>query len=81
MSYWPSAFVTSAARKIPSGRPSAAPIRAVITLSCRIIRRVWRRVIPTARSIPSSRVRSKTDSASVFTIPKRLMITESASRT
>jgi hypothetical protein len=69
------------ARKIPSGSPSAAPISAVITLSCRIIRRACRRVIPTARSIPSSRVRSKTERTSVFTIPNRLMITERASRT
>ena len=66
---------------MPSGSPSAAPISAVITLSCRIIRRVCRRVIPTARSIPSSRVRSKTASTSVFTIPNRDTITESASRT
>ena len=65
--------------KMPSGR-LAAPISAVITLragSCA----GSAGVIPTARSIPSSRVRSKTDSASVFTIPKRLMITERASRT
>ena len=66
---------------MPSGSPSAAPISAVITLSCRTIRRTCRRVIPTARSIPSSRVRSKTESTSVLTIPKRLTITESASRT
>ena len=38
-------------------------------LSRRIIRRTCRRVIPTARSIPSSRVRSKTESTSVFTMP------------
>ena len=67
--------------KKPSPIPSAAPISAVITLSCRIMRRTWRRVIPTARSIPSSRVRSKTVSTSVLTIPKREMITESASST
>jgi len=45
------------------------------------MRRTCRRVMPTARSIPSSRVRSKTESASVLTIPNRLTITESASRT
>ena len=61
--------------------PRVPPISAVITLSCRIIRRIWRRVIPIARSIPSSRVRSKTVSTSVFTIPKRLTITDSASST
>ena len=31
---------------------------AVMMLSWRIIRRTWRRVIPIARSIPISRVRS-----------------------
>ena len=61
--------------------PSTPPISAVITLSCRIMRRTWRRVIPIARSIPSSRVRSKTVSTSVLTIPNRLTITESASST
>ena len=76
-----SAFVTSAARNIPSGSPSAAPMRAVITLSCRIIRRTWSRVIPTALSIPSSRVRSKTLRTSVLIIPKMLTITDRASRT
>ena len=50
-------------------------------LSWRIIRRAWRRVIPIVRSIPSSRVRSKTDSTSVLTIPKRLTRTEKASST
>ncbi len=50
-------------------------------LSCRIIRRTWRRVIPTARSIPISRVRSNTVSTSVFTIPNRLMMIESESST
>ena len=48
-SYSDSACVTSSARKIPSGNPSAAPIRAVITLSCRTMRRTWRLVMPTAR--------------------------------
>ena len=71
----------TAARKMPSGRPRPAPISAVITLSWRIMRRTWRRVMPTARSIPSSRVRSKTERTSVLTMPKRLTITESASST
>ena len=51
-----------------------APISAVITLSWRIIRRTWRRVMPIARSIPISRVRSNTVRTSVFTIPNRLTI-------
>ena len=54
---------------------------AVITLSCRTMRRAWRCVMPTARSIPSSRVRSYTERTSVLTIPKMLTITERASRT
>ena len=66
---------------IPSAIPSTPPISDVITLSCRIIRRTWRRVIPIARSIPISRVRSKTVRTSVFTIPNRLTITDSASST
>ena len=52
----------------------------MITDSCRIMRRVCRRVIPTARSMPISRVRSKTVRISVFTIPKRLTMIESVSR-
>ena len=68
-------------RKIPSGMPSAAPISAVMTLSWRIIRLACGRVIPTARSIPSSRVRSKTERTSVLTIPNRLTTTEKASST
>jgi hypothetical protein len=66
---------------MPRMIPSTPPISDVITLSCLIIRRTCRRVIPIARSIPSSRVRSKTVSTSVFTIPKTLTITERASRT
>src|SRR5512132_3895878 len=80
-SYWPRACTISAARKTPSGSPRAAPISAVMMLSWRIIRRTWRRVIPTARSIPSSRVRSKTESTSVLMIPKMLTTTESARST
>ena len=45
------------------------------------MRRAWRRVIPTARSIPSSRVRSWTASTSVLTMPNTLITTERASRT
>ena len=73
--------MSSAPSTTPRMIPSTPPISAVITLSWRIIRRTWRRVIPIARSIPSSRVRSKTVSTSVFTIPKRLTTTESASST
>jgi hypothetical protein len=53
----------------------------VITLSCRIIRRACRRDMPIARSMPSSRVRSKTESTSVLTMPNRLTTAEKASGT
>ena len=71
----------SAASSTPSGIPNAAPSSAVITLSWRIMRRTWRRLIPTARSIPSSRVRSNTVSTSVLTIPNRLTTIDSDSST
>ena len=54
---------------------------AVITLSWRIMRRAWRRVMPIVRSIPISRVRSNTESTIVLTIPNRLTITEKPSST
>ena len=69
------------ARTIPSAMPSTPPISAVMSDSRRTIWRIWRRVAPIARSIPSSRVRSKTESTSVLTIPKSDTITESASST
>ena len=50
-------------------------------LSSAIIHLTCQRVVPTARSMPISRVRSNTVSTSVFTIPNRLTITESASST
>ena len=80
-SWSPSARVASAARSTPSPIPSAAPISAVMTLSWRIMRRACRRVMPIARSMPSSRVRSNTESTSVFTIPNRLTTTENPSST
>ena len=61
--------------------PSTPPITAVITLSYRIMLRTCRLVIPIARSIPISRVRSKTVRSNVLTIPNRLTITDSASST
>ena len=73
------AAVVITARNNPTAIPSVAPIRAVTMLSCLIIRRTWRRVMPIARSIPSSRVRSKTESTSVLMTPNRLTITDSPS--
>ena len=73
--------ISKAARTMPRAIPITAPISAVMTLSWRIIRRTCRRVIPIARSMPISRVRSKTVRTSVFTIPKRLTMTDRASST
>jgi hypothetical protein len=55
------------------------PCRAMITDSQRIVLRSWRRVIPTARITPSSRVRSKIDNASVLPMPIRAMTIARAS--
>ena len=61
--------------------PTTAPSRAMMTASERIIDFTWRRFIPTARSRPISRVRSKTESISVLTIPIRAITIASASST
>ena len=61
--------------------PVRAPSSAVMMLSWRTMRRIWRRVMPTARSIPSSRVRSKVESTSVLTMPNSDTITARASST
>ena len=58
----------------PSTIPRIAPIPAVITDSIVTILHTCIRLMPTARSIPSSRVRSSIDSASVFTIPSSATI-------
>src|SRR5262249_20501670 len=50
----------------PTVRPRTVPCRATITDSQRIVPRSCRRVMPTARITPSSRVRSKIDRASVL---------------
>ena len=50
-------------------------------LSWRIMRRTCRRVMPIARNIPISRVRSYTDSTRVLIIPKMLTNTASVSMT
>ena len=65
---------------VPMMIPMMAPKMARITASDRIIARTWRRRMPTARSRPISRVRSNTDSMSVFTIPISAMITARPSR-
>ena len=64
----------------PTTRPSSPPKVQMSTDSVRIIRLTCLRAIPTARSRPSSRVRSITDSASVLITPRRAMRTDSPSR-
>ena len=66
---------------IPRPAPLRAPISEITTDSQRTIARTWPRVMPTARSRPSSRVRSKTDSARVLTMPSRAIMTASSSIT
>ena len=59
--------------------PMTAPKTDRITDSERIMARIWRRRMPTARSSPISWVRSKTESIRVLTMPIRAMSTASAS--
>jgi hypothetical protein len=65
---------------MPTTIPMIAPKMARMTASDLIMVRTWRRRMPTARSRPISRVRSKTDSMSVLTIPISAMSTARASR-
>src|SRR6266702_2568504 len=67
-------------KNTPTAMPRIAPSTEMITASQRIIDRTWARVAPTARSRPSSRTRSNTDRASVFTIPNSAMMIANASR-
>src|SRR6266568_1002862 len=67
-------------KNTPTAMPRVAPSTEMITASQRIIDRTWARVAPTSRSRPSSRTRSNTDRASVFTIPNSAMMIANASR-
>ena len=49
-----SAFTIAQANTTPMTRPSSVPSRAMMTDSHRTLDRSWRRVMPTARSRPSS---------------------------
>ena len=66
-------------RPVPTMMPMTAPKTARITDSERIMARIWRRFMPTARRSPISWVRSNTDSMRVLTIPIRAMSTARAS--
>ncbi len=76
-----SAFDSASPMPIPSAAPLMAPISEITTDSQRTMARTWLRVMPTARSRPSSRVRSKTESARVLTMPSRAIMTASSSIT
>ena len=79
---WSASAVTSAQpKKTPISRPSTVPCRAMITDSQRMTDFSWLLVIPTARNSPSSRVRSKMDSASVLPMPSRAMTIANPSST
>ena len=66
---------------LPRITPPAVPNTAMITDSHRIMPRTCARVCPSARSSPSSRVRSWMDSDSVLTTPISAMTMASASIT
>jgi hypothetical protein len=68
------------AKTTPMPRPMIVPRMAMIIDSPMIVLRSWRRDMPTARSRPSSRVRSSTDSDRVLAMPIRAMITARPSR-
>ena len=65
---------------VPITMPIMAPKMASITDSDRTMARTWRRLMPTARRRPISRVRSNTDNISVLTMPIRAINTAKASK-
>ena len=69
-----SAFTIAHPNTTPMTRPRNVPSRAMITDSQRTLERSWRRVMPTARSSPSSWRRSMIDSPSVLAMPNRAMM-------
>ena len=64
-----SACCSAHPKNTPITTPNSAPKMAMMTASQRIMRLTCVRLMPTARSRPSSRVRSKIDSPSVFAMP------------
>ena len=65
---------------VPTTAPTTTPNTDTITASHRTARRNCRRLMPTARSSPISRVRSNTDSASVMAMPKNEIMMAKPSR-
>ena len=67
-------------KNVPIANPSVVPNTAMMIDSQRTAERTCDRPMPTARSRPSSRVRSKIDSARVLAMPSRAINTAKASR-
>ena len=61
--------------------PTMAPNVDTMIASQRTVRRVWRRVMPTARIRPISLVRSNTPRAKVIEMPRTAMTIEKPSST
>ena len=77
--FFGNAITTPYPRPEPTRIPRIAPNTEVRSASQRIVERIWRRVAPTARSRPISRVRSMTERMSVFMTPRPAMSTEAMS--
>ena len=76
-----SALTTAQPKNNAITMPSNVPSNAMITASQRIIERICRRLSPTARSSPSSFVRSWIDSVIVLAMPISAMMTARNSST
>ena len=77
----PSTVTAALPRPVPRTRPTRTASAATTSASVRTMARSWRRVMPTARSSPISRVRSSMDSARVLAMPIVAMTMVSRSRT
>ena len=77
----PAVATSSTPIATPAATPTSPPIAPRIPASTSTPRQTWRRLIPAARSIPSSRTRSQVSIESVLTMPSAATTTAaSASR-
>ncbi len=74
-----SARTVAQPKKVPIARPRVAPKIEIVTASQRMVAPTCPRTMPTARSSPSSRVRSVIDSAMVLAMPSTAIRIASAS--
>lgn len=72
----PSASMSAQLSTRPTPSPTSVPSSEMSTASQRTVERSCPRFMPTARSRPSSRVRSLMDSDSVLAMPMRAMMIE-----